>query len=1033
MKKPLHYSFAFIGFACAFLISTSTYAQSGPAGVGSSTDNQVWLDAHSLGFPDGASIASWTDLSGNGSDFTQGASLRQPTYNTSGISGVSSLTFDGVNDVLASGSIAAMESANVTYFLVYDRTTTTSDMIINADYTSSFKKWRTYMNNGQNTINSAHFSPSINWVRYTDPAGASFLSTHITPTTNSIYNQGDLEQTKSATYTTPTGHNAIFVGNRNGTATSSYTFTGEIAEVIVYNDALNPLERVLVENYLGAKYDMAIPTDHYAYNATHRFGLVAIADDGTDTQTTARGAGELEISGATDLDSDEYFVIAHTDFSFTTYTDADLPVGLPAHERLERTWRVGETGGDVGTVTLTFDLSGGDYAVPETYRVLTDDDGDFTDATTTAGTYDGVAQTVTFEIDFADGEYFTLSGIPEILEIHSVVDGVWSDVDTWDCVCIPGANDLVYIDPGTEVTVDVDGFVDYFAVEFTGSLIMDTDVTLDINGDFDMAGDCDFTDGTISFTGDVAQDITIISTLAYEFDLNDVIIENTSPDDVTFYAHTYDLNGTLFPNRGNIVFDPSTRFRIASTGVAETGRIGPIIAPTTITGNVTAQRFIGPEAADWRDICSPVIGSTFDDWDPDLAMSGEGFPDGCAYGPDGCFRSVTFTDHSIFYEVINSTDEILNGRGYEVFMGDDLEVFSGTTLNSVGTVNNSTDIVNTYTTGWTIFGNPYCSTIAFSGLTRSGSIGNYFYVYDPASGAYEWYDGASGTTSIPLITEDGLMSTGQAVWIFASSIGTITLNQGNKTETAGTYIRTHTEDNALHVTLAENNSTYSCTMQLQESAEAVDGIDEVLDIRHLATGKELAPSIAVQTADAEIRKNYIKADGIDKSFELLTSIKNDGYYTISAENWGNFRRYNKILLFDRMTGETVNLKEQSYVFYANAPEEDGVDKSDRRFTLILSNNADANENNVIQTPDFDSDDAIIIKQMGNIIDVQAVKEYDTPSVITVTNVLGQKEVFVTTTSLVAGSNLVTLPTTIKGFHIITLRTGDEIVTKKVVL
>ena len=1033
MKTQLRYSFEFIGFACAFLISATTYAQSGPAGVGSSTDNQVWLDAHSLDIPDGTSITSWSDLSGNGSDFTQGASERQPTYNTSGISGISSISFDGVNDVLASGSIPALESANITYFIVYDRTTLTSDMLINADYTSSFRKWRTYMNNGQNTVYSVHFSPGINWVRYTDPVGASFLSTHITPTTNSIYNQGNLELSKSATYTVPTGHNAVFVGNKDATAISLYTFTGEIAEVIVYNETLNPLERILVENYLGAKYDMTIPTDHYAYNASHRFGLIGIADDGTDTQTTSKGAGQLEISGATDLDSDEYFLIAHTDFSFTTYTGADLPIGLPEHERLERTWRVGETA-DVGTVTLTFDLTGADYAASDSYLVLTDDDGDFTDATSTAGTYDAITQTVTFDIDFDDGDYFTLSGIPEILVIHSVDDGLWSDVDTWDCVCIPGENDSVYIDPATEVTVDIDGYVDFLRVEFSANLIMDTDVTLEINGDFEMAGDTEFTDGTVSFTGEVAQDITIISTAAYVMDLNDVIIENTSTDDVTFNQHTYDLNGTLFPNRGNIVFDPSTRFRIASTGAAETGQIGPIIAPTTITGNVTAQRYIGPGAADWRDICSPVIGSTFDDWDPDLAMSGEGFPDGCAYGPDDCFRSVTFTDHSILYEVINSTDEILNGRGYEVFMGDDLEVFSGTTLNSVGSVNPSTAIVNTYTTGWTIFGNPYCSTIAFSGLTRSGSIGNYFYVYDPASGAYEWYDGASGATSIPVITGDGLMSSGQAVWIFASSIGTITLNQGNKTETGGTYIRTHTEDNALHVTLAENNSTYSCTMQLQESAEAVDGIDEVLDIRHLATGKELAPSIAVQTPDAEIRKNYIKADGIDKSFELLTSIKNDGYYTISAENWGNFRRYNKILLFDRMTGETVNLKEQSYVFYANATEE-GVDKSDRRFTLILSNSADVNENNVIQSPDFDSDDAIVIKQMGNIIeiDVQSVKEYDTPSVITVTNVLGQKEVFITTTSLVAGSNLVTLPTTIKGFHIITLRTGDEIVTKKVVL
>jgi hypothetical protein len=1031
MKKHLHYSLAIIGFTMATLLSGNAFSQTGPAGVGSSSDNRVWLDAHSLGFPDGSPVASWADLSGNGSDFIQGASLRQPTYNTSGISGISSLTFDGVNDVLASGSIPALESANITYFIVYDRTTTTSDMLINSNYTSSFKKWRTYMNNGQNTILSAHFSPSIQWVRYTDPPGASFLSTHITPTNNRTYNQGDLELSKTATYTVPTGHVRTVIGNRNTIATSSYTFTGEMSEVIIYNDALNPLERILVENYLGAKYDMSIPTDHYAYNATHRFGLLAIADDGTDSQTSAQGSGQLEISGATDLGTDEYFLTAHTDFSFTTYNDVNLPAELPAHSRLERTWRVGETG-DVGTVTLTFHLADGDYAVPETYRILTDDDGDFTDATTTAGTYDAVAQTVTFDVDFADGDYFTLTGIPEILEIHSVVDGVWSDVDTWDCVCIPGANDLVYIDPFTEVTVDVDAFVGYFSVELDGDLIMDTDVTLDINQDFDMAGETDLTAGTLSFTGDIPQNITIISTLAFVMDLNNVVVNNTSPGDVTFFAHTFSLNGTLSPNRGNIVFDPSTIFRIASTAVDEGGRIGPIIAPTTISGNVTAQRFIGPSLADWRDICSPVIGSTFDDWDPDLAMSGEGFPDGCAFGEDGCFRSVTYTDHSIFYEVINSYEPILNGRGFEVFMGDDLETFSGTVLNSTGTVNSSTDIVNTYNTGWSIFGNPYCSTIAFSTLARTGSIGDYFYVYDASTGAYEWYDGASGTTSIPTITEDGLMSTGQAVWIFATSIGTVTINQLNKTATQGTYVRTSTEDKNLHLTLSENNSTYSCSMQLEENADAIDGLDEVMDIRHLSTGKELAPSIAVQTADVNIRKNFIKNDGIDKSFELLTSIKNEGYYTISAENWVNFRSYHKILLFDRMTGETVNLKESDYVFYSNASDPEKA-KSDRRFTLILSNSVDANENNTIQTTDYDADQTLVIKQMGNIIDVQSVVEYDSPTTITLTNVLGQKEVFITTTSLVAGSNLVTLPNTIKGFHIITLRTGDQIVTKKVVL
>lgn len=1031
MKKSVHYSFAFIGFACAFLISGTSFGQSGPAGVGSSTNNQVWLDAHALGFPDGTTIASWSDLSGNGSNFTQDITLKQPVYNMDGISSISSVTFDGVNDILASAAMPALESSNITYFIVYDRTTTTTDMLINANYSSSFRKWRTYMNNGQNQIVSSHFSPSINFVRYADPPVASFLSTHITPTNIETYNQGTLAETKTATYTVPTGHIATYLGNRTVDAVSSYTFTGEISEVIIYNEALNPLERILVENYLGAKYNMSVPSDHYAYNATHRFGLIGIADDGANTQTSARGAGELEISGATDLGSGEFFLTAHTDFSFNTYSDLDLPAALPSYERLERTWRVGETG-DVGTATFTFHLDGSDFAEPDSYRLLTDDDGDFSDATITTGTYNAIAQTISFNIDFADGDFFTLSGIPGILEIHSITDGVWSDVDTWDCTCIPEANDLVHIDPATEVTLDIDGFVDYLNVELTGNLILDVGVTLDINGDFDISGDTDFSNGTISFTGDIPQNITIISALDYIMELNDVIIDNTSTGDVTFSEHTFDLNGTLSPNRGNIVFDPSTRFRITSTAADETGQIGPIIPPTTITGNVIAQRFISPGGADWRDVSSPLVGSTFDDWDPDLAMSGEGFPDGCAFGPDGCFRSVTFTVHGLFAQVINSSASIVNGQGYEVFMGDDLETFSGTVLNSTGTLNTSTDIVRTYETGWTILGNPYCSTIAFSGLNRSGSIGNYFYVYDPASGAYEWYDGASGTTSVPLITEDGLMASGQGVWIFANSVGTITLNQGDKTEASGTYLRAHTENNNLHVKLSENNSTYSCTMQLEEHAEAVDGIDEILDIRHLTTGKELAPSIAVHTPDADIRKNYIKNNGIDKSFELSTSIKNDGYYTISAENWGNFRGYHKILLFDKMTGETVSLKENPYVFFAEAPEE-GADVSDKRFTLILSNGADANENSVIQSPDLESDNVIVIKQMGYIFDVKSVEEHDTPAIITVTNVLGQKEVFMTTTSLLTGSNLVTLPTTIKGVHIITVRTGNEIVTKKVVL
>lgn len=1032
MKKTFTYSIHVIGLMLLFMATNYTISQTGPAGVGSSTDNKVWLDAHSLGFPDGSSVASWADLSGNGSNFTQGASIRQPIYNTSGIGSRPSLTFDGVNDVMVSGPLADMETPNITYFIVYDRTTTTSDMMINADYDSDWKKWRTYMNNGQNFIISAHFSPSIRWARYTDPPGASFFSSHITPSNLRLYNQGTLEFTRTNAYTVPTGHNDIYLGNRTPTTTSLYTFTGEMSEVIIFNDALNDLERIMVENYLGAKYGMAIPTDHYAYDGTHEFGLIGIGDDGTNTQTVAQGAGILELSGAADLASDEYFLVAHTDFSPTTYNLDNLPAALPAHQRLERTWRVGETG-DVGTTTLTFNISGElDFAVSDSYRLLIDDDGDFTDATTVAGTYDGGAGTITFTTNLDDGDYFTLSGILEILEIHSITDGDWSVEETWDCTCIPGANDLVFIDPSTTVTVDIDGFTDDLTVEFLGTLVMDTDVTLDINGDWDILGLTDITDGTVSLTGDVPQDVTIISTAAVVVNLNNLFIENTSPGNVTFLEKFFTVNGTMSPNRGNIVIDPSTTFTIASTSATEGGRIGPIVSPTTITGEIIAERFIPAGPADWRNLCSPVIGSTFDDWDPDLAMSGEGFPDGCAFGPDGCFRSVTYTDHSIFTEVVNSTDPILNTRGFEIFVGDDLETFSGTTLRSRGTLNTSSDLVKSYTTGWTILGNPYVSPIAFSSIDRDASIGNYFYVYDPASGSYEWYDGASGTSSLVEITEDGLIATGQAVWVFASSVGDMTFNQFDKVESTATYIRTPVEDNGLHVTLRENNSTFSCTMHLEENPAALDGTDDEMDIRHLSTGNEKGPSLAVLSNGDLLRKNLIKSDGRDKSFELHSKILNDGFYTISADNWANFGSYHKILLYDKITGETVNLKEHEYVFFASKDDADKK-KFDARFTLILSNSAEANDNTSIFANQTNESDQIKITQMGNIIDVQSAQEFDEQTTITVTNVLGQKEVFLTTTTLVAGSNIVTLPESLKGFHIITLKTGENRVTQKIVL
>lgn len=1016
-KHPIAKYFPTLVFFVFF--SNYSIGQTGPGGVGNATNNIVWLDAHALNFSDGTPIAIWDDHSGNSNNFNQAASSQRPLYNSAGIGGVPSLTFDGFNDIMESGAISALESANVTYFVVYDRTTTSSDMIITANYTSNFKKWRTYMNNGQNTILSAHYSPSIKWVRYTDPPGSSFFSTHITPAQIRTFNQGNLEMSRSATYTVPTGHNNLYIGNRDPLTESNYTFTGEIAEVVVYNSALNNLERIMVENYLGAKYNLAIPTDHYSYQATHKFGLIGLGNDGVDIISTAQGAGVLEVSSAAGIDPGEYFVVAHTDFDLEQFNSDDIPASLPEHQRFERSWKLDETG-DVGITTLTFRLGLNDFATSDSYRLLVDTDDVFADATIVMGTYD--AGNVSFDINLADGEYFTLVGFQEQLEIHSIINGDWSSTSTWDCSCIPSINDIVFIDPSTTVNIETEALATELTVESGGTLEMSIDASLALKEDWTINGEVNFTAGKVSLIGSESQTVSISPGSGLTTVLNDLIIENASTGDVTFENGTFSLHGLFAPNLGNIVIDPSTEFIIASTSPTEGGRIGPIVSSTNITGNFSVQRFIPPGVADWRDLCSPVLGSTFDDWDPDLAMSGPGFPDGCATGPDDpCFKSVRYTDHSISVNVLNSYEPITNARGFQLFVGSDLETFDGTTLTSTGPINSPADIIETYSTGWTTIGNPYASPIAYNAVIKSSSISKYYYVYDAAAGVYQWYDELSGTSSVPEITSNGLIATGQAVWIFATSAGNITFQQNSKSFENATFFRnTGVVNEALQIQLIHETSNYTCSMEIQEASGANDDYDELSDIVHLSTGQEKGPALTMLCSNQLIRKNFINDNGANKAFELTTHFKEAGQHTISASNWANFRDYDFIYLVDNMTGETINLKAANYTFNVDLDN-----TNPRRFTLLLENANNSAVSNL--------ENGIDIKQVGQTLVINNLSSDQQEVDILISNIIGQKELNLENTLLTPGKNQIMLPSSLSGIQLITIQTANKLFTKKIYL
>ena len=1009
-------------------LSFTSYSQTGPGGVGNSSNNSFWLDAHQMNFLNGAKVGLLNDISGNNNVFSQSIIANQPTFVTGALNGLPVVRFDGVNDFLVSGGISAIESTDLTFFIVYKKSSLETNALIGANYSSNPKQWQMYSNSNNNTVFTIEYSTgSAKGLYYLDNVSSyNFSSVHYTPSGQEVYKEGNLMYSNSFDYAQPSGHNFVTLGKLPNS--DNYFLNGDIAEVFIFNTTLNSLERIIIENYLGAKYNKTIPEDYFAYEATHNIGLIGIGNDGTNVHVTSNGVGAVEISNATALSANEYLFVGHTDVDLITYTTTDLPPAVSTHTRWSRTWRVDETG-DVGTTTLTFDMSGvNGFGEPATYKLLVDDNGGFSNATVVAGTFNASNQTFTVDIDLSVGQYFTISGVfVTPVGIHSITSGDWNNSATWDCTCIPSVTDTVYVEPSHNVSINGNAFTYDLIVESTGTLTMSTDFDLSVHGDFTINGLVSFTDGQIGLVGTENQ---TINANGGTVNLNKVLIENTNTSIIDFTNGTYVLNSTLVPNKGIMNIGIGGVFIINSTSATTTGRVGVMSPSFTLIGNVTVKRFLPPGLAGNRLITPTVNGANLSMWDADIYISGVGFPDGCAYDSDGCYYSAKlFSGGNLNedYEDIHSpTHPLVSGIGYQLFIGDDLTSFSGATLSSTGTLNSASDVVLSNPNigaNWNIIGNPYASAISFAPMEFS-HMSNYYYVYDAQTEAYQWYYALDNTSSIPSLA-NGVIAMGQGFWVINGGSSSIVFKQSYKTSATATFIRSSEIDKSIYLELTQEGTTYRNVVNVDFNQEAFDGKDS-LDMFAFTIGKQKSSSIYIDADEELLAKNYMNEDGRDKIIDLSIKILNDDYYTISATNLENVFNYTNITLHDLVTNEIIDLRKTNYTFYAIEDDE-----SKQRFQLILSNESLGDGNNSTFTTS--TNEGIAITQIGNAIDVNSDELINGVSQVLVTNLLGQDVLFTEGIQIQKGVNMVYLPEELKGFYLVTVRTPIGVVTKKIIL
>lgn len=404
------------------------WSQFGPGGVGNVSNNGLWLRADQIeGLNNGDNVALWEDQSGNGNNAANGTAAEQPQYyNTSALNNRPVVRFDGSHQMIVPDANILDGSPGMTYFSVLRRNGNGGPegicgkritFTVSVEYAYTFFFWsgqRLYLdvhtnNNRFNTTNT--FTANNNYMPSFVYDGSLVASQR-----SKIYNAGNLLRTANESSTSlPNSNQDLCIGALN--VNYGTYLDADMAELIHYNFALNSAQRIIVENYLGAKYNMVIANNYFNYNLSHGNEVAGIGrEDASNFHDDSQGSSFVRINTPSSLNDGDYLIWGHDNGDMTNNNIADVD-GAIIQSRLNRVWRLAETG-DVGTVRIVFDISSfSTYNIADV-RLLIDRNGNGffdNDVMPITGTSLGGGVIEFTGIDFQDGDFFTIGSINSTL------------------------------------------------------------------------------------------------------------------------------------------------------------------------------------------------------------------------------------------------------------------------------------------------------------------------------------------------------------------------------------------------------------------------------------------------------------------------------------------------------------------------------------------------------------------------------------------------------------------------------------------
>lgn len=914
-------------FAAMLLGSVISLAQTQyPGGVSGGGSNQLWLDANQLSLSHNDYVSTWNDASGNGNDATSVNSAR-PRFKTNKFNGLPALEFDGVNDRLRTGAIAALNTNKQTSFAVFSSSATNSGIVYRNAYstgagTASQFMYGVYAKPSTSTLNylvkNSNKSDILHTVSsYTGTLGISSQKWNSTTALVSKLN-GTTVGTTAGSNATPGGLLAVTLGANYQGNTYLKMF---MAEQISYSTALSSAEVNIVENYLAAKYNITISNDMYAHQATYGHDLIGLGKESDGSNLNAKGISPLGMSIAT-LSNSEYIFAGHNNAGYNGNT-SDVPAGFSRYNQI---WQADVTGAP-GTITVTYDVSTYALGDPNNYILLVDpvDNIFITGATQYVGTY--LAGTVTFtNVTMPDNAYFTLSnGSSEILSTGITTD--WHTATTWNCTCIPTSGNIVTVQAGH--TVDINGQnANSAKLTIDGTLTFSGSDTLQVSSDFTNNNTVNSGNGTLYLNGLLSQNLVGTTTLNNVIVDNSVGVVNTGSLGIKGWLNV--VNGSI--STGNDLTLISNASGTAGVYYPETG---------TISGTVTVQRYLN-EGESWYLLAPAVTDGNLEDWNQEFEMQGFTGTDWLGGSPSVQYYDQNFNNTSFYdgYRTPNNTATTIDVKvGWNAYVGDDSYATGARTIDMTGTLalgyypytcKHIVKVGDPAEDGWSLITNPYAAPVLWGNVDKTG-------LFDEAQ--YKKTDGSYG-----VMDNSFVLASGEAFWVHynpgvggyikfrTDDINTSALvdNYNNRMAVPLSQV-----DPLMEITLNDISANYNDYCYIGFSDDATNDKDPQIDAYKLAQDNRNLPNLASIMQGKNLLKNVMNSNTNEiVPLRIYTnnpsnSLKN---YTLSFSNVRNVLNFNKsLILEDRVLNTFTELLDDIKIDFTMSD-----DNNDPRFFLHVS-------------------------------------------------------------------------------------------------